>query len=66
VERTSKAEWANWKEHPVTEAFFAKLKESREELIARLPHNTDSAPTQNFLIGNITAITKILEVDFEE
>jgi hypothetical protein len=61
-----RAEWSNWRDHPVTQAFFEKLKQTREELIQQLPHNSDSPTRQNFLIGNITAITKILEVDFED
>lgn len=64
MEQTSRAEWRNWIDHPVTTAFFEKLKETREELIGQLPHAEPLR--QNFLIGNITAITKILEVDFVE
>lgn len=68
MERISKAEYNDWRIHPVTIDFFAKVNQAREELLdqqARLVY-AEQPRTDSLVEGMIGALTKILNTEFTE
>ena len=63
----NKAEYIDWKNAPVTKAFFSACKEREEELVERLVGSTEN-DSSFWLRGNINAYREIVDfrVDFEE
>lgn len=68
MKRVSKDEWANWREFPITQAFFDVLHRRREEALQVLSHavHSEEQGKQQILIGMIGELTKILDVSFVE
>jgi len=67
LEQVNKEEWVNWKEHPITEHFFAMIKGRREDLIELLAYgNIESPKKQDVILGTIGAYTQIMGVTFED
>lgn len=66
--RISREEWADWKEHPVTQEFFKVLQQHREEALQVLAYGAyaEQPHRQSILIGSVNAFTKILETSFVE
>ena len=63
----NKAEYIDWKNAPVTKAFFSACKEREEELVERLVGSTEN-DSSFWLRGNINAYREIVDfrIDFEE
>lgn len=66
LDNLSKEQWANWREHPITEHFFVMLKDKREGLLDVLSYGALEEKKQDILVGRIAAFTDILNVTFEE
>jgi hypothetical protein len=61
----TKDQWAEWRLHPVTRAFFEAVEAQREEHIDLLP-KVASPIRQNQLVGVIGAYSQIMRTDFSE
>lgn len=66
--RPTKDQWSNWLEHPVTVAYFERLRDEREEALLMLAEGIFAAEPnrQNIAIGMIAGITKQLNAEIVE
>lgn len=64
----TKEEWADWRNHPVTQKFFSNLHQEREDALEHLAAGAfaEDHGRQNIFIGLINALTKILNHSLEE
>ena len=64
-------QFAEWKEHPVTKEVFAKVKETKDELVEKLAcgqtlaHNADvTHGLTSKVIGQIEGLNQLLNIEF--
>ena len=63
----TKEQWEEWRSHPITEYFFEKIKERREEEIERLSFGTYlESKKQDIALGAVGAYTHIMNAEFGE
>lgn len=63
----NKQEWQDWFEHPITEEFFKRLREEREDAMEALANGlfADNPGKQNIYVGLISGLTKIINASYE-
>lgn len=66
-------QFVEWKEHPVTKEVFAKVKETKDELVEQLAegrtiaHNADvTHGLTSKVIGQIEGLNQLLNIEFVE
>lgn len=66
LDNLTKEQWANWREHPMTEHFFDVLKIKREQLLELLAYGSlESEKKQDNVVGRIAGLTDVLNTTFE-
>lgn len=63
----NKEQWQSWREHPVTQFFFQKIQERREEVIQRVAYTGDlSDHAMTLAVGQVGAYTHVMNTTFED